>query len=128
MSEIVRQAGQNGYKNVRDLPDHVLETADLHEFLGDYEAPRDKIHRMLSRGLLIQLKRGLFIKSPDMGGRVRPFEIANLLYGPSYGHRPFSELQNPLVTRQTGNSIEGYELNFLTCEGDREKPFNMLKC
>jgi len=84
MSEIVRQAGQNWYKNVRDLPDHVLETADLYAFLEDYEAPRDKIHRMLSRGLLIQLKRGLFIKSPQMGGRIRPFEIANLIYGPSY--------------------------------------------
>ena len=84
MSEKVRQTGQYWYKNVRDLPDHVLETADLHAFLEDYEAPRDKIHRMLARGLLIPLKRGLFIKAPAMGGRVRPFEIANLLYGPSY--------------------------------------------
>ncbi len=84
MSERIRQTGQNEYKNVRELPDHPFDTGVLYHFLQGYDAPRDKIHRMLSRGMLIQLKRGLFVKAPAYGGHIRPFEIANLLYGPSH--------------------------------------------
>ncbi len=84
MSEIIRQTGQNEYKNVRELPDHPFDIGVLYHFLRGYNAPRDKIHRMLSQGMLIQLKRGLFVKAPAYGGHIRLFEIANLLYGPSH--------------------------------------------
>ena len=84
MSEIIRQTGQKDYKNARELPDHPFDITVLYDFLRGYDAPRDKIHRMLSKGILIQLKRGFFIKSPAYGGDIRKFEISNLLYGPSY--------------------------------------------
>ena len=53
--------------------------------LGDYKSPNEKIHRWMAQGVLLQIKRGFYVVSPDHSGEVifLPL-IANLLYGPSY--------------------------------------------
>jgi len=63
------------YNNVLDL-------------LGDLKAPRDHITRLLKKGLLIRVKKGLYVLGPDFGRPYSPYVLANLIYGPSYvsGH------------------------------------------
>ncbi len=53
--------------------------------LKDYERPRDKITSLLRKGVLIRVKKGLYVLGDDY--RRRPFSrklLANLVYGPSY--------------------------------------------
>jgi hypothetical protein len=39
---------------------------------------------MLRDGVIIRIKKGLYVLSPDFGGHIHLPEIANALYGPSY--------------------------------------------
>jgi hypothetical protein len=57
----------------------------LLSLLYDYKRPNDKIHDLIKSGVLIVLKRGLYIANPTSYG-IQPeaFLIANHLFGPSY--------------------------------------------
>ncbi len=62
-----------------------IDFATLSTAIGDYNSPHDKISGMEKRGLLIRLKKGLFVVSPDINKQLLSKElIANHLYGPSY--------------------------------------------
>ena len=53
--------------------------------LGQYSRPRDKISDLLRKGVIIRVKKGIYIFGKDF--RRRPFSremLANLIYGPSY--------------------------------------------
>lgn len=50
--------------------------------LKDYKRPNDKIHALISAGLLLSVRKGLYI-APDIT-RPEPFLLANHIYGPSY--------------------------------------------
>ncbi len=53
--------------------------------LGRYSRPRDKISDLLRKGVIIRVKKGIYIFGEDY--RRRPFSreiLANLIYGPSY--------------------------------------------
>lgn len=53
--------------------------------LGQYSRPRDKISDLLRKGVIIRVKKGIYIFGEDY--RRRPFSreiLANLIYGPSY--------------------------------------------
>jgi hypothetical protein len=53
--------------------------------LRDYRRPRDKISDLLRKGMIVRVKKGLYVLSDDY--RSRPFSrelLANLIYGPSY--------------------------------------------
>src|SRR5262249_36615340 len=53
--------------------------------LGDYQAPRDKITRLLRTGHIIRVKKGLYVFGEnDRRSPVDRMLLANLLYGPSY--------------------------------------------
>lgn len=53
--------------------------------LKDYKRPNDKIHELLSKKIILSLKKGLYITGESIGGSHAPKElIANILYGPSY--------------------------------------------
>jgi len=57
----------------------------LLDVLQDYERPRDKISDLLRKGVIIRVKKGLYVLGDDY--RTRPFSrelLANLIYGPSY--------------------------------------------
>jgi hypothetical protein len=57
----------------------------LLDVLRDYERPRDKISDLLRKGLVVRVKKGLYVLGDDY--RTRPFSrllLANLVYGPSY--------------------------------------------
>ena len=53
--------------------------------LGDYARPRDKISDLISKGIIIRVKKGLYVFGN--GARQTPYSteiLANLIYGPSY--------------------------------------------
>lgn len=52
--------------------------------LAGYKRPRDKITSLLKKGVLIRVKKGLYVFGPDFARRPYSREIlANLIYGPS---------------------------------------------
>ncbi len=64
-----------------------LEEFDYQTLMGaldDYARPRDKVTALLAKGVIIRVKKGLYIFGSDY--RKRPYSreiLANLLYGPS---------------------------------------------
>jgi len=53
--------------------------------LREYERPRDKITTLLKKGVIIRVKKGIYIFGENY--RRRPFSrelLANMIYGPSY--------------------------------------------
>lgn len=53
--------------------------------LTAYKSPRQKISDLEKEGSLIRLKRGLYVVSPKISGKLLSIElIANHMYGPSY--------------------------------------------
>ncbi|MCP4675603.1 MAG: hypothetical protein GY854_08895 [Deltaproteobacteria bacterium] len=53
--------------------------------LSEYANPRNKITSLLSKGVIIRVKKGLYVFGADF--RERPFSrelLANLMYGPSF--------------------------------------------
>lgn len=62
------------------IPHHVMKW-----LLKDYQQPNDKIHNLLKRGILEQVKKGLYIAGPSISKvKPDPFLIANHILGPSY--------------------------------------------
>ena len=62
-----------------------ISTQVLLGLLRRYKRPYDKIIEMVNQGILVQLRRGLYIMSPLVSSITpEPFLIANHLYGPSY--------------------------------------------
>lgn len=64
-----------------------LEEFDYQALMGalsDYASPRDKVTSLLAKGVIIRVKKGLYIFGSEY--RKRPYSreiLANLLYGPS---------------------------------------------
>ncbi|MFN8417584.1 MAG: hypothetical protein U0U66_14740 [Cytophagaceae bacterium] len=54
--------------------------------LKDYKRPNDKVHELLTKGILQSIKKGLYIAGPSlmMSNRPEPFLLANHILGPSY--------------------------------------------
>lgn len=53
-------------------------------WLGGYKRPNDKIKAMGGEGLLLPIKKGLYIAGPIFDARPEPFLVANHILGPSY--------------------------------------------
>jgi predicted transcriptional regulator of viral defense system len=69
----------------KSIPQEEFDYQTLLVALGDYARPRDKISDLISKGIIIRVKKGLYIFGD--GGRQRPYSteiLANLIYGPSY--------------------------------------------
>jgi len=57
----------------------------LGSLFSGYKSPRNKIANLEIEGKLIRLKKGLYVVSPDVSGKLLSTElIANHIYGPSY--------------------------------------------
>ncbi len=62
-----------------------IDYASLHHVFAHYKSPKDKIADLAKRGVLIRLKKGLYVVSPEISGIELSKElIANHLHGPSY--------------------------------------------
>jgi len=76
-------------KNIIDLrklvPFEEFDYQTLLHALGRYTRPRDKITDLLRKGIIIRVKKGLYVFGKDY--RKSPYSrevLANLIYGPSY--------------------------------------------
>jgi predicted transcriptional regulator of viral defense system len=57
----------------------------LLSILKDYKRPNDKIYELLKCGMLLSIKKGLYIVGPSVNSqKPEPFLIANHILGPSY--------------------------------------------
>jgi len=57
----------------------------LKYLLHEYKNPRVKIHDLLKKGLIIRVKKGLYVFGPEWARQPYSNEVlANLIYGPSY--------------------------------------------
>jgi predicted transcriptional regulator of viral defense system len=82
----------------RDIFDYPM----LLNALGDYSYPRDRITKLLKKGEIIQLRRGLYIFSTEQRkGVVSKEVIANALYGPSYISLEYALSYYGIIPEQT---------------------------
>ncbi len=69
-------------KNLGNIP---IDYPVLETVFNDYSYPRNKIASLEMKGSLIRLKRGMYVVSPKVSGKLISNElIANHIYGPSY--------------------------------------------
>jgi len=69
----------------KSIPQEEFDYQTLLVALGDYAHPRDKISDLLHKGIIIRVKKGLYVFGN--GARQAPYSteiLANLIYGPSY--------------------------------------------
>ena len=67
------------------IPNEEFDYQTLLHGLGQYSRPRDKISDLLRKGVIVRVKKGIYIFGEDYRRRLFSREIlANLIYGPSY--------------------------------------------
>jgi len=72
-------------ENLKQLGIIPVDYALLGSLFSGYKSPRNKIANLEIEGKLIRLKKGLYVVSPDVSGKLLSTElIANHIYGPSY--------------------------------------------
>ena len=73
------------YKELKALSNVPIGIEVLQSLYKDYQSPNMHISMLEKKGLLIRLKRGLYVVSPEISGKELSVGlIANHLYGPSY--------------------------------------------
>ena len=72
-------------QNIRNLSTQPLTHQLLRSLLKDYRRPNDKIHELISAGILEPVKKGLYLPTEKISkNRTEPFLLANHMLGPSY--------------------------------------------
>lgn len=64
----------------KHLPDPIIDTLKIKDWLGNMSDKRGKIARMIHAGEIFQLRRGLYTTQRD----IHPYCLAASIYGPSY--------------------------------------------
>lgn len=72
-------------QSIRNLSAQPLTHQLLISLLKDYKRPNDKIHELISAGIIEPVKKGLYLPSTKTSeNRTEPFLLANHILGPSY--------------------------------------------
>jgi len=72
-------------QSIRNLSSQPLTHQLLSSLLKDYKRPNDKIHELISAGIIEPVKKGLYLASEKLSERrTEPFLLANHMLGPSY--------------------------------------------
>ncbi|REA63758.1 hypothetical protein DSL64_04845 [Dyadobacter luteus] len=72
-------------QNIRNIAHQPLTHQLLTSFLKDYKRPNDKIHELISAGIIQSVKKGIYLPTKNLTNvRTEPFLLANHLLGPSY--------------------------------------------
>lgn len=75
----------NPYEELKRIGNIPIDMGALKSIYGDYLSPNMRVALLEKKGILIRLKRGLFVVSPEISGKQLSLElIANHIYGPSY--------------------------------------------
>ena len=85
----IRQFGPEAIElieSIRNLiPREEFDYQMLLDALAEYARPRDKITQWLNKGVIVRIKKGLYVFGDGL--RRKPYSrelLANLIYGPSY--------------------------------------------
>jgi hypothetical protein len=69
----------------RRIPYEEFDYQALLDALSAYSRPRDKITDLMRKGVIVRVKKGLYVFGPDYArGPYSRELLANLIYGPSY--------------------------------------------
>lgn len=72
-------------QSIQNLSSQPLTHQLLTSLLKDYKRPNDKIHELISAGIIEPVKKGLYLPSTKLSEtRTEPFLLANHMLGPSY--------------------------------------------
>lgn len=72
-------------EGIRGFASQPLTHQLLRSLLKDYKRPNDKIHELISTGVIEPVKKGLYLPSTKLSARrTEPFLLANHILGPSY--------------------------------------------
>ncbi len=75
----------NPYEELKRIGNIPIDMGVLKSLYGNYQSPNMRIAFLEKKGVLIRLKRGLYVVSPEVSGKMLSLElIANHIYGPSY--------------------------------------------
>lgn len=70
---------------IRDYEGQPITKQILLDLLKEYKRPYDKITELVKQGILIPVKRGIYVPGPNLSiAKPEPFLLANHLLGPSY--------------------------------------------
>lgn len=73
------------YQELKDLGNVPITTGVLQSLYADYQSPNMRISMLEQKGILVRLKRGVYVVAPEISGKPLSLGlIANHLYGPSY--------------------------------------------
>lgn len=73
------------YNELKMLGNIPIDSGVLRSLYADCKSPNMKISNLEKKGILIRLKRGMYVVSPEISGKQPSLElIANHIYGPSY--------------------------------------------
>lgn len=73
------------YQEIKSLGNIPIDSGVLKSIYSNYKSPEMKISILEKKGILIRLKRGMYVVSPEISGKLLSLElIANHIYGPSY--------------------------------------------
>ena len=75
----------NVYQLRQMIPKDIFDYQQLTQCLTAYRNPRARIRQLISTGVIVRIKKGLYAFSePFRKGPVSSTTLANLLFGPSY--------------------------------------------
>ncbi len=70
---------------IRDYAEQPITRQVLLDLLKEYKRPYDKISELVKQGILVLVRRGVYITGPKLNiPKPEPFLLANHLLGPSY--------------------------------------------
>lgn len=73
------------YERLNPLQNIPVSSHELRAVFGDLSAPQAKINRLVKEGYLISLKRGLYLVTNKISGKMPNLSLlANHIYSPSY--------------------------------------------
>lgn len=69
----------------KEIGQEEFDSLALGHALRNYARPRDKVSALLASGVIVRVRKGLYVFGPDCARRPYSRELlANLVYGPSY--------------------------------------------
>ena len=98
----------------RQIPSEEFDYQMLLDSLAQYARPRDKITDLLGKGVILRVKKGLYVfGAPYRNSPVSREVLANLIYGPSYISLDYALQYHHLIPER----VE--ELTSVTCGRSR---------
>jgi len=110
----------------RQIPTEEFDYQALSDCLKDYARPRDRISDLIKSGVIVRVKKGLYIFGSDYSrGPYSRELLANLMYGPSYVSLDYALGYYALIPER----VENRDLRHLREEplfSDAGGPFHLL--